>query len=105
MYRGFQDVWLVAPEGHGAGDGQHRVQAPEQDAVQQQLADTRRQRERRQVAPQQRQPLAARVECANVLSNTTAAGVKRGSQAQESWENSDVRKPAFTAAAKAHSGT
>ncbi len=69
---------MIAPEGHGAGDGQHRVQAPEQDAIQQQLADARRQRQRCQVATQQRQLLAPRLERTDVLPYDGPSGYMRG---------------------------
>lgn len=58
---------VYAPVGHGAGYGENRVQAAEEHAVQQQLAHARRQRQRRQVASQQRQPLPPRPQRSDVL--------------------------------------
>jgi hypothetical protein len=56
-----------APVGHAAGDGEDGVEAGEEDAIEQHLADARRQRQRGQVAAQQRQPLTGRLKSADVL--------------------------------------
>lgn len=56
-----------APVGHAAGDGEDGVEAGKEDAIEQHLANARRQRQRGQVAAQQRQPLTGRLKSADVL--------------------------------------
>lgn len=56
-----------APVSHAAGDGEDGVKAAKEDAVQQHLADARRQRQRGQMAAQHRQPLPGRLKRADVL--------------------------------------
>lgn len=67
---------LSVPVGHGAGDGKHGVQAAEEDAIQQHLADARRQRQRRQVPPQHRQLLRARLHASALMSSLSLQDLK-----------------------------
>ena len=63
------------PIRHGAGDRQHRVQAAEEDAVQQHLSNAGRQRQGRQVSAQHSQLL-----CASLLAAQQRSGLLQSLQ-------------------------